>query len=433
MSGETIKLIEEKIEELYNSLMDKPLRVLGIFNDFFGEDKVDMQGYWSLDKFKSWMNIVPLSTYIPDGNIVNMNRNDWSMYETQAITDLPGDQVEKVVNVLTDTTVKERIGNAKFNGIFILVHFPHVRVTNEHDRFVDINHLWAKVKVMYNGTLNGGFTLNRSEYTLLHISSDYMHSHIMTIPKNDFTKFQNPCTGRGPINGTISVLNRDYDEDMWNMFCLELSKYVTVESVAGRPYNYLERLGTNDMEIGVDRFITYLSPGYYRRAITPDKFKEFVRYFINSKKLKFNYVNGSYSIGMSLIEFIVLISNEFIKWYNDQFNKEELTAKFADLKRNNILGECIIDNGKIYYDMGRNNVNSYAQYIGKKVCVFKGKEITVDITDIAEVRNENKSIILNTQTALYILTTILKVLNYRYGRNKATHEGNQLGTEVRYL
>lgn len=433
MSGETIKLIEEKIEELYNSLMDKPLRVLGIFNDFFGEDKVDMQGYWSLDKFKSWMNIEPLSTYIPDGNIVSMNMNGWSMYKTCSITDLPGDQVEKVVNVLTNTTVKERIGNAKFNGIFILVHFPHVRVTNEHDRFVDINHLWAKVKVSYNGTLNGEFTLNRSEYTLLHIRSHYMHSHISSIPTGDFTQFQNPCTGEGPINGTISALNRDYDEDMWNMFCLELSKYVTVESVAGVPYNYLEKLGTNDMKVGVDRFITYLSPNYYESVITPDKFREFVRYFISSKKLKFNYVNGSYSIGMSLIEFIVLISNEFIKWYNDQFNKEELTAKFTDLKRHDILRECIIDNGKIYYDRGRNNVNNYAQYIGKKVCVFKGREITVDITDIAEVRNENKSIILNTQTALYILNIILKVLNYRYGRNKATHESNQLGTEVRYL
>lgn len=433
MGGETIKLIEEKIEELYNSLMDKPLQVLGIFNDFFGEDKVDMQGYWSLDKFKSWMNIEPLSAYIPDGNIVSMNRNDWSMYKTQAITDLPGDQVEKVVNVLTDNRVKERIGNAKFNDIFILVHFPHVRVTNEHDRFVDINHLWAKVKVMYNGTLNGGFTLNRSEYTLLHIRSHYMHSHVNSIPTGDFTQFQNPCTGNGPINGTISALNRDYDEDMWNIFCLELSKYVTVESVAGVPYNYLEKLGTNDMEAGVDRFITYLSPNYHGSVISPDKFREFVRYFIDSKKLKFNYVNGSYSIGMSLIEFIVLISNEFIKWYNDQFNKEELTAKFADLERHGILRKCIIDNGKIYYDGGRNDVNSYAQYIGKKVCVFKGKEITVDITDIAEVRNENKSIILDTQTALYILTTILKVLNYRYGRNKATHEGNQLGTEVRYL
>lgn len=433
MSGETIKLIEEKIEELYNSLMDKPLRVLGIFNDFFGEDKVDMQGYWSLDKFKSWMNIEPLSTYIPNGNIVSMNINDWSMYKTWSITDLPGDQVEKVVNVLTNTTVKEKIGNAKFNGIFILVHFPHVRVTNEHDRFVDINHLWAKVKVSYNGTLNGGFTLNRSEYTLLHIRSHYMHSHISSIPTEDFTQFQNPCTGSGPINGTISALNRDYDEDMWNMFCLELSKYVTVESVAGVPYNYLEKLGTNDMEVGVNRFITYLSPNYYGDTLSTDKLRDFVRHFINTKKLKFNYVNGSYSIGMSLPEYIILISNEFISWYNDLFNKGEVTNTFNNLKTKELLRECIIDNGKIYYDRGRNNVNNYAQYIGKKVCVFKGREITVDITDIAEVRNENKSIILNTQTALYILNIILKVLNYRYGRNKATHESNQLGTEVRYL
>ena len=433
MSGEAIKLIEEKIEELYNSLMDKPFRVLSIFNDFFGEDKVDMQGYLSLDEFKSWMNIEPLSTYIPNSNIVSMDNNDWSMYRTQTITDLPEDQVEKVVNGLTNIIVKEIIGNVEFNDIFILVHFPHVRVTNEHNRFVDINHLWAKIKVMWDGTMSGRFTLNRSEYTLLHFRSHYLHSHISSIPKADFTQFQNPCTGSGPINGTISTLNRDYDEDMWNMFCLELSKYVTVESVAGRPYHYLENLGTRDMQVGEDKFITYLFPNYCVNDIPSDKLKEFVRYFINSKKLKFNYVNGSYSIGMSFIEFIVLISNEFIKWYNDQFNKGELTTKFEDLKKHGILRECIIDNGKIYYDMNINNANNYAQYIGKQVCMFKGKEITVDITDITRVENENKSIILDTQTALYILTTILKVLNYRYGRNKATHEDNQLGTEVRYL
>lgn len=433
MSGEAIKLIEEKIEELYNSLMDKPFRVLSIFNDFFGEDRVDMQGYLSLDEFKSWMNIEPLSAYIPNSNIVSIDQNDWSMYRTQTITDLPEDQVEKVVNGLTNIAVKEIIGNVVFDEIFILVHFPHVRVTNEYGRFVDINHLWAKVRVMYDGTLSGKFTLNRSEYTLLHFRNHYLHSHISSIPKNDFTQFQNPCTGSGPINGTISTLNRDYDEDMWNMFCLELSKYVTVESVAGRPYHYLEKLGTNDMQAGEDKFITYLFPNYCVNDILSDKFKEFVRYFINSKKLKFNYVNGSYSIGMSLIEFIVLISNEFIKWYNDQFNKGELTTKFEDLKKHGILRECIIDNGKIYYNRNINNANNYAQYIGKQVCMFKGKEITVDITDITRVENENKSIIFDTQTALYILTTILKVLNYRYGRNKATHEDNQLGTEVRYL
>lgn len=430
MSGETIKLIEEKIEELYKSLMDRPLQVLNIFNDFFGENRVDMQGYLNLDEFKSWMSTEPLSTYIPSRSVVGMSNNDWGVYKLHTITELPEDQIERVINALTSIATKELISSIKFNGIFILVHFPHVRVTNEHDRSVDINHLWAKVKVMYNGTLNGGFTLNRSEYTMLHISSRYMHSHVSSIPTGNFTNFQNPCTGSGPINGTISALNRDYDEDMWNMFCLELSKYVTVESIAGTPYRYLEKLGTGNMEMGVDRFITYLSPYYYPRDF---KLKEFVKDFINSKKLKFNYVNGSYSIGMSFIEFIVLISNEFIKWYNDQFNKGNLTIPFTELKNMEVLRECVIDNGKVYYNRNRNNIDTYAQYVGKKVCMFKGREITINITDIVEMQNENKSIILNIHTALHILTIILKVLNYRYGRSKATHESNQLGTEVRYL
>jgi hypothetical protein len=136
---------------------------------------------------------------------------------------------------------------------------------------------------------------------------------------------------------------------------------------------------------------------------------------------------------MSLTELIVAISNEFIKWYNSQLNEGKLTVEFADLKILGIIKECIIDNGKIYISRNRNDVNTYARYIGKKVCMFKGREITINITDIAEVRNENKSIILDIRTALYILTTILKVLNYRYGRSKTTHEGNQSDTEVRYI
>lgn len=431
MSEETNKLIEEKVEELYNSLMEKPLRVLGIFNDFFGEERIDMQGYMSLERFKSWLNLTSINGYVISRGLVGMSRDEWGMYQNMTIEELPTPQVTKVIDNLQ--RVREKIGSLKFGGIFILVHFPHVRVTNEHDRFVDINHLWAKVKVSYNGTLNGGFTLNRSEYTLLHMSSNYMHSHISSIPKNNFTEFQNPCTGSGPINGTITALNRDYDEDMWNMFCLELSKYVTVESIAGTPYNYLERLGTRDMEAGIDRFVTYLQPHYYGDVLSTDKLRDFVRQFINTKKLKFNYVNGSYSIGMSLPEYIILISNEFISWYNDLFNKGEVTNTFDNLKTRGLLRECIIDNGKIYYETGRTNVNNYLGYIGKKVCMFKGRGITISITDIAEVRNENKSIILNTQTALYILNIILKVLNYRYGRETDATEGNQLGTEVRYL
>lgn len=173
MSEETNKLIEEKVEELYNSLMEKPLRVLSIFNDFFGEERVDMQGYISLERFRSWLNLTSINRYVVDRELVGMSRDEWGMYQSMTIEELPTPQVTKVIDNLQ--RVKEKIGSLKFGDIFILVHFPHVRVTNEHNRFVDINHLWAKVKVSYNGTLNGGFTLNRSEYTLLHMSSNYMH------------------------------------------------------------------------------------------------------------------------------------------------------------------------------------------------------------------------------------------------------------------
>lgn len=431
MSEETNKLIEEKVEELYNSLMEKPLRVLGIFNDFFGEDMVDMQGYMSLERFKSWLNLTSINGYVINRELVGMSRNEWDMYQSMTIEELPTPQATKVIDNLQ--IVREKIGSLKFGGIFILVHFPHVRITNENDRYVDINHLWAKVRVLYDGTLVGGFSLNRSEYTMLHFISNFMHSHISNIPKDNFTQFKSPCTGNGPINNTISTLNRNYDEDMWNMFCLELSKYVTVESITGRPYHYLEKLGTNNMEVGADRFIAYTVPHYYGDILFDDNLKEFVKYFISKKKLKFNYVNGSYSIGMSLPEYIILISNEFISWYNSLFNEGKVTITFDRLERRGLLRECIINNGKIYYETRVNRVNDCLSYIGKKVCIFKGREITLDITDVGEIRNENKSIILDTQTALYILNIILKVLNYRYGRETAIHEDTQIGTEVRYL
>jgi hypothetical protein len=429
MNKERIKTIEEQIEELYNTIMEKPLRVLEIFNDFFGEDRIDMQGYWNLDKFKAWINIEPIQTYISE-NASQLSREDWSTYKTEAIVDLPSNHATNILSNITQNTI-DFIGTHKFNSMYILVHFPQVRVTNEHDRFVDITNLWAKVCICSNGSMRGNFSLNRSSYPLLHFSSNYMHSHVSSIPTSDFTMFQVPCFGSGPVRDTMTSLNREFDEDLWNMFCLELSKYVTVESISGTPYNYLERLGSRNMITGVDKFYTYLT----RRSsvIGDDKFREFVKHFINLKKLKFNYVNGSYSIGMSLIEYIVLVSNEFIAWYNDQFNKGELPYTFERLKRNEFLKECVINNGKIYYERDVENINRYTQYIGKRVCIFKGREINLEITDVAELVNENKTVILDTQNALYILATILKVLNYRYGRSKAVSESTESGTEVRYL
>ena len=85
---ESIKVMENNIEELYNSIMEKPLRILDIFNNFFGEEKVDMQGYPTMEEFKSWINIEPISTYTTN-NISGLDREDWERFKMFALTDLP--------------------------------------------------------------------------------------------------------------------------------------------------------------------------------------------------------------------------------------------------------------------------------------------------------------------------------------------------------
>lgn len=433
MSEENIKRFNESVHSLYNAIMDKPLQVLGIFNDFFGVDKVDMQCVWSEDELRSWLEVEPIGSYLYIDSSDILLFSDWDKYSTMSITDLPQKEFEWAISSLPSCrSTINKIANSNFNNISILVHFPHVRVTNEHDKYVDINHLWAKIKITSDGTMNGFFALNRSEYQAVHFISEYMHSHISHIPKDNLAKFQHPCTGSGPINDTMSSLHREFNSDLWQLFCLELSKYVTVESIAGRPYNYLENIGAYGPNAGISSFTVYNHLGGWDYSTTGcDKLKEFVKYFVQGNHLKFNYVNGSYSIGMSFVEFIVLISNEFIKWYNEQFNDKKMIYTLEDLKRYRIVRECIINNGKIYYNSNR-EINNLTSYIGKRICTFKGKEITLNIVDISEV-NHNKSIILDPQTALFILNQILKVLNYRYGRKTATHTEYQAVTEVRYL
>ena len=426
------ELIERKVEELYSLLMDKPNRVLAIFNDFFGEDKVDMQRFMSVDELKSWLEVTPISEYALR-ELLCISEEDYNTYRYQSLADLRGEVLNIVLNQLCSEGMVDSIGQKKFNSGFILVHFPHVRITNEFNRFVDINHLYAKVGVLYNGSMNGCFTLNRSEYTYLHISDGYMHSHVNSIPISDFTQFQTPCTGTGPIRDTMSNLSSEFDSDIWRLFCLELSKYVEVESVAGTPYHRLENIGTSTRTAENGVFMVVNRLDYYGDGIK-DLIKDFVSYFIRQGKLKFNYANGSYSIGMSFTEYILVISNEFIDWYNKRFNNKEVTYSFDNLKRNNVLKEGIVANNKIYYENTRRSVNSYAVHNGKRMCTFKGVDVLINIVDINEVKEDNKSIILNTNIALYILSRILRVINYRYGKaEQRDQEGNRISEEVRYF
>lgn len=426
--------VEIKIQELYGLIMSKPYEVLEIFNHYYGEDRVDIQSFPTFEEFKGYVNISYI-TNILSCEVLDIRPSEYRKLADKTLLTVPDNLIERVLEVITDTSVVDYLGRTYFNNIFILVHFPRVKITNENDKFVYANHMYAKICVSYNGSMISRFTLNRAEYSYDHISSDYMHSHISGIPLNNFTDFLSPCLGRGPIRSTISNLNREYDEDLWGLFCLELDKYIHTESIAGGPYRRLENIYTNNNS--TSRLLLSTDFKVVKRLINSNSFnkdmcKVFTRYLLMSKKLKFAYNSEGYSIGMSFRDYIITVSNAFIDWYNEAFNNGIYTYSLEDLIRHNIVNKYKITSTKIIKEVSTRGTN-YSIYNGKKVCTFKGKDVLVKITDNINTEDVNTSILLNSDIALYILTKILYILNYKYGKQESTQEENRTNKKSKIL
>lgn len=424
-----------KVKELYNVLTEKPKQILEIFNDFYGEDKVDMQGVLTLENLNNLIRNTRISYYMDDV-IRSLNDGFYQVYSTYSFEQLPKDAQLELFNYLFTDSVKSKIVSYLSNDMFILVHFPHVTIKNEHDRFVDINHLYAKIWFKYDGTIKGKFGLNRSEYSYLHLKNNYMHSHMRSIPTWDFPYFESPCTGSGPINTTIFSLGINFDSSLWELFCLELSKFVQVESLAGVPYHHLENLHNSNCMFDPDKAPIVFSIKEYTRFTGTSLIQRFIEHFIRQRKLKFSYVNGSYSLGIPYLDYYVLVSNEFIRWYNDLFNSGLLTFTFNTLKSKGIITENIIDGGKIYLPENSNTslTELYDGYVGKKVCTFKGEDVVITIVNPEEDENKNTVILLNPTISSYILTVIFRIINYKYGKsNTVDEEGNPISEKVKYF
>lgn len=426
---------KEAIEKQYDECISRVNTVYSIFQNFFGEDRTDLQGV------KSKAAVMDMLESITIGELMNrlatnFTPEEWEQYRNTNLTNLPSGALDYILN--HTNVVKRGMRLMSESKPFILVWFPHVTVTNEHDRSTEIDNLYAKIVLAYEGTIEGRFSLNRATYTLQHMSSNYMHSHVCEIPFSDFTAFQVPCTGTGPINSTISSLCNEFDEDIWNLFCLELSKYVTVESISGTPYHYLEQLGTNNMIEAPCTYRTqYCIPIEWfntrERSLSEKLLSEFIGYIASSKKLKFGYSDNSYVIGMPYVKVVAVISNLFIEWYNKKFNEyskmDPPMPSYNSLLAAKVLLKCKFANNRLYTEQSRRGNNDYGEYIGRHMCIFKEKDITIDISDFSNV-HENETLVLNPNIVSFIVWRILETLNYEYGnkdrrkeREKASREG----------
>lgn len=323
--------------------------------------------------------------------------------------------------------------NVDLQGQVILVHFPKVTVSNENDRSIDITHLWVKVKLSLDGTIEGTFQMIRSELTSEQFKVGYSHSHIPHINSVNYKEWQTPCLGTGPINHTIASISRQFSEEMWNMFCLELSKYVTVESLTGVPYIRLESVNSGDPYY-IQEIDFPLAPIPTPFTVdNPDIISAFMSVILEKKPFKFNYANGSYGIAMSEKELLIVLSNLFIEYYNslpaEQQLPKETLIDLGVISR----GKCV--NNKLYYVYPRNGINTtdYRALTGEELFTFKGNTIKFNIIQVerAEEEDPNLSIFLKEDIVRVIIDRILKTVNNKYGR--PTEEINPSGEIHRYI
>ena len=399
------------INDLRQEIFGKVYEVYEIFQNFFGEGFTDLQG-------------------VPDDNLI--------VDVIYSCTDIA--EVEPTSIELSEedfAAIKSRFNN---NKSVIMVWWPTVTVTNENDRSVQIQDLYAKIEVTLDGRIPyeyRGFKLNRTTFPEIQFNSGYLHSHIPHF--QGVPVFAAPCLGTGPINNTIMDLKNTYEEALWMLFCQELSLYVTVESLAGGPYFRMETIGSASLMYnysGYDSSIEHLDQlsSYYRsdparRTKALEILNKFTIYYLEHGHLCFNYKNGSFESGMPYYDFIIDISNSFIDWLNmvysdkTKYTLQEAKDAIARFYERNILVETLISNGK-FYKTGEMPHRDLSRYEGQEMFIFKGEMKHLHI-----IQEENAemtvSTILSHTIAMYILNSVLRIINYRY---KNEHNRKQISS-----
>lgn len=383
-----------KLEDLKGKLTEKVEEVYQVFKDYFGEDRVDLQYEVPVES-----NIISFMPTTPN--------NEWDL------TDFGIRQIQ------------DSFSNCKAD---ILVYWPQVVVTNENNKSIVIWDVYAKVIIDFTGKIpyeQHGFLLNRSRYNTVQFMSNYMHSHICSIPVNDFSQFQQPCLGTSTLVDTIATLKVEYDPLQWMLFCEEVNVCIGVESLRGVPYRHLEQVGNGRKitEYITQYSISYLSSSQNIRGYAlKDLMTDFTHYYLKNGHLKLGFKNGEFVMDMTVYDYIIDISNCFIKFFNEEVSKRGIDSE--KVFTSGILQQCAVKNRFFYTVDNPRATASIQQHVGKYICTFKGNRICLTIDD-SEEGEQYITTVMAGKYAFFIIKCILKIINTRYERefNKEREDG----------
>lgn len=384
--------------QLKQHIYQPVFEVYDIFKNFFGEDYTDLQDILNDDEYNSL-----IADYYPQPD------------SSQEITE----------EVLAE--LKEHIPNPH-----ILVWWPKVTVTNEYDKHINITDLYAKIEITTNGNIpfewTSGFELTRTSAPPSQITAGYVHSHVYSDRNyTDIQTFKTPCLGRGPIKQTVLSLMTSYSMELWMLFCEELSRYVTVESLTGGPYIRMESVGgkseidiKQQFEFSLD-YVFILGDLYSPDGIQKlnDMIKLFFKYYTLNNRLSIDFDGLQYRLGKDIIHGLIDVSNSFIRWANTlPANKRQW------IKGTNLLDKYVYTDGKIYVTSG--SLASNLTPLHHCRCLrFKEEDIYFKILD-EDMVEDNAVLLLNIPLAAKLIKNIFNILNYRYnGTNNTESSSNR--------
>lgn len=375
--------------------------VYEIFQNYFSPERTDLQG---LPTDEELSETLEMSGVLSPGQ-----------------TEIPEEKLEECMNAVNRASKAD-----------IIIHWPVVNITNETGHSVRIYDLYAKVVINCEGKIpywNHGFELNRATFQKIQYLSGYVHSHVPRLYNRDLPKWEDPCLGSGPIGRTIATLKGRPEEEFWMLFCKELDLYVTVESLTGGPYIKMEDIGNKDTLLD---YSGYSEDTAYRNHISVsvrDKCVTIINglliQYLKKGHIKFAFKEGKFQPGMDYFDYMIDLANTFIGWFNEWGTKEEMETLFSE----KILVECVAVNRKFCKVGTRPTIDLRLE--GTVLFKFKGQEVKLHILPDYENQQQQRTIILNNRVAMYILHTILRILNYRFkNENNSGQQSRQRSDNV---
>jgi hypothetical protein len=398
--------VRNKLREFFEARLEESRAFYAVVRDYFTERLTDLQ-LPTFQEFEEGLSNYSLGIFIREAS----GSNEYGSYSIDRDYYI-SHKDSPFLDSITDVAIIDFCTQALINSMpdaIILIKFPEVKVTNEYDKSINIQDLYVRLLVRGN-KMQGCFKMIRTTYDIVQWLSCYSHSHMPRVDNSTIPHWVYPCLGTGPLNSTLNNLTRRYDEEFLGLFCLELSKYVTVESLSGVPYIRLETVGAS--------YESYVSPEEYRGSWNPGgtvPIEEFIKYFIENTPIKFSYVNGNYALGEPLLDFWIKVSNCFIKWYNDMYKQGRINSTLSTLEQAYIVRYFIISEGKACTPLHNTSLETIEYINHSDLFVFKGVMQKLNIEGTNSF-HQNKSILLSKKGCEYILTCILKLINYKYGR-----------------